>query len=91
LELLSHLRRRQTDEVQPILIRDEPEHRCAIAPVARGLPHVRNAAHDVEGFFRDGVQLRGIGPRDAKLDRERRVRPKNELRGTHIGLGCKPL
>ena len=62
LELLAHLRRREADEVQPILIRDEAEHGRAIAPIAIRLPHVGNAPHDVEGFFGDGVQLQGSGP-----------------------------
>ena len=85
------LGRRQADKVQPILIGDETKHRRAIAPVAIGLPDVRNAPHDVEGFLGDLVQFRGIGSHDAKLDRERRVRAEHELRGAHIGFGREPF
>ena len=91
LELLAHLRWREADEVQPILIRDEAQHGRAIAPVAVGLPHVRDAPHDVEGFFGDVVQLRGIGSHDPELDRERRVGAEHELGDAHIGLRRKPL
>ena len=91
LELLAHLRRREADEVQSILIRDEAEHGRAIAPIAVGLPHVRDAPHDVEGLLGDAVQLRGIRSHDPELDRERRVGSEHELRDAHIGLGCKPL
>src|SRR5216117_4101093 len=57
LELLAHLRWREADEVQSILIRDEAEHGCAITPIAVRLPHIANPPHDIEGLFRDGVQL----------------------------------
>src|SRR5687767_7066810 len=50
LELPAHLRRREADEVQSILIRDEAEHGCAITPIAIHLPHIGNAAHDIESF-----------------------------------------
>src|SRR5262249_32020896 len=55
LKLPADLRWREADEIQSILIRDEADHRRAIAPIAVGLPDVRDAAHDVERFFRDGV------------------------------------
>ena len=53
LELPAHLRWREADEVQSILIRDEAEHGCAITPIAVGLPHVLNAPHNAEGLFRN--------------------------------------
>ena len=58
----------EADEVQSILIRDEAEHGRAIAPVAVGLPHVRDAPHDVEGLFGNAVELRGIRSHDPELD-----------------------
>ena len=91
LELPAHLRRREADEVQSILIRDEAEHGCAITPIAIHLPHIGNATHDIESFVRDGVQLRGVRPHDAKLDRERRVGPEHQLSDAHASLRRKPI
>ena len=38
LQLLGRLRRREADEVQSILIRDEAEHGCAIAGATLAMP-----------------------------------------------------
>ena len=91
LQLLAHLRRREADKVQPILIRDEAQHGRALAPIAVRLPHIGNAAHDSERFFGDRVQLRGVGSHDPEFDRKRRGRPKHKLGDAHIGLGRQPL
>ena len=82
---------RKADQIQPILIGDEAKHGRAIAPVAVRLPDVRDAPHDLEGFLGDLVQFRRIGPDDAKLDRERRVRAEHQLRDAHIGFRREPF
>ena len=53
LELPAHLRWREADEVKSILIRSEAEHGDAITPIAVRLPHIGNAAHDLEGLLSD--------------------------------------
>src|SRR3954451_16539888 len=91
LELPAHLRWREADEVQSVLIRDEAEHGSAITPIAVCLPHIGNTTHDIERFFRDCVQLRGIGSNDPKLDWERRVGSEHQWWDAQLGLRRKPL
>ena len=60
-------------------------------PIAVRLLHMGNATHEIESFVRDGVQLRGVRPHDAKLDRERRVGFEHKLSDAHASLRRKPI